>query len=80
MKLWTNENAGNIFAQENYQVMNYGPGGLISVHMDDTTLGYQQEDFDQAQSLVDWRMGTIRRRPAVRSKYPHTSGLNYKPP
>ena len=48
------------FAQENYQVMNYGPGGLISVHVDDRTLGYQQEDFDQAQSHLDWRMGTIR--------------------
>ena len=53
------------FAQENYQVMNYGPGGLISVHMDDTTLGYQQEDFDQAQSLIDWGMGTIRQSPAL---------------
>ena len=56
------------FAQENYQVMNYGPGGLISVHMDETTLGYQQGDFDQAQSLIDWRMGTIRQSPALKSR------------
>ena len=56
------------FAQENYQVMNYGPGGLISVHMDETTIGYQQGDFDQAQSLIDWRMGTIRQSPALKSR------------
>ena len=48
------------FAQENYQVMNYGPGGLISVHVDDRTLGYQPGDFDPAQSLLDWSLGTIR--------------------
>ena len=45
--------------------MNYGPGGLISVHVDDRTLGYQEGDFDQDQAHIDWRLGTIRQRPAL---------------
>ena len=53
------------FAQENYQVMNYGPGGLISVHVDDRTLGYQQGDFDQDQAHIDWRLGTVRQSPTA---------------
>ena len=48
------------FAQENYQVMNYGPGGLISLHMDDATVGYQEEDFDSFQSGMFWRLGSTR--------------------
>ena len=36
MTLATNFKLLEPFAQENYQVMNYGPGGIISCHTDET--------------------------------------------
>ena len=54
----------NIFAQENYQVMNYGPGGVIAFHTDEmpSKLIFDENigaNFDEIDQMI-WNLGTTR--------------------
>ena len=64
MALATNFKLLEPFAQENYQVMNYGPGGLISFHTDEmpSKLIYDENvgaNFDEIDQMI-WNLGMIR--------------------
>ena len=61
MTLATNFKLLEPFAQENYQVMNYGPGGIISFHMDETPAKQIYEEdigvhFDEIDQMI-WNLG-----------------------
>ena len=50
------------FAAENYQVMNYGPGGIISHHTDEIPrllVFKNHSSFDEEEQL-EWRLGGMR--------------------
>ena len=66
------------FAQENYQVMNYGPGGLISFHTDEVPLSSEIQTKEQFKSY--WFTGGPRLATSmIYLKSPQTGGRTVFP-
>ena len=50
------------WAQENYQVMNYGPGGIIGCHTDElpSWLSFQNQSWYDEGDQLTWNLGGMR--------------------